>query len=120
MEFVEFSSDDPGETRRFLERVFGWRFQSRALPQGEYLAYEAPGGGRGGIRPTRPSEPPSSLSYVRVADLDRALEQVSRAGAKIVLPPVDLPGMGCFFWFQPPGGPVLACWQDAPGESGEE
>lgn len=105
---------------RFLESVFGWRFQSRAMPQGEYLAYEAPGGGRGGIRPTRPTEAAASLSYVRVTDLSMALKLVSKSGGKIVLPPVDIPGMGSFFWFQAPGGPILACWQDAPVESRKE
>lgn len=114
LDFVELSSDDPQATRRFLESVFGWRFQSRAMPEGEYLAYQAPGGGRGGIRPTRASEPPTSLSYVRVSDLGRAQAQVTGAGGKIVLPRVDVPGMGSFFWFQVPGGPILACWQDAP------
>ena len=120
LEFVELSSEDPQATRRFLEKVFGWHFQSRAMPQGEYLAYEAPGGGRGGIRPVRPTESPASLSYVRVSDLARALDQVSRSGGKIVLPPVHLPGLGSFFWFQAPEGPILACWQDAPVGPKEE
>lgn len=120
LEFVELSSEDPPATRRFLEKVFGWHFQSRTMPQGEYLAYEAPGGGRGGIRPTRPTEAPASLSYVRVTDLSKALEQVSKSGGTIVLPPVHIPGMGSFFWFQAPGGPILACWQDAPAEPKEE
>ena len=120
LEFVELSSETPEATRQFLERVFGWKFQTRAMLQGEYLAYEAPGGGRGGIRPTRPAEAPSSLSYVRVDDIASALDQVSKSGGKIVLPPVHIPGMGSFFWFQAPGGPILACWQDAPAEPKKE
>jgi uncharacterized protein len=110
--FVELSSEDPRATRSFLESVFHWKFTSRAMPQGEYLAYEAPGGGRGGIRPTRPTEAPASLSYLRVTDLADALRRVEAAGGTIVLPRVDVPGMGSFFWFRAPGGPVLACWQD--------
>jgi uncharacterized protein len=112
LEFVELSSEDPPATRKFLESVFGWSFHSRSMPQGEYLAYEAPGGGRGGIRPTRPTEAPASLSYIRVSDLAEALHRIRTAGGKVVLPRVDVPGMGSFFWFQAPGGPVLACWQD--------
>jgi len=112
LEFVELSSEDPPATRKFLEAVFGWSFQSRSMPQGEYLAYRAPGGGRGGIRPTRPTEAPASLSYVRVTDIADAMNRVRDQGGKVVLPRVDVPGMGSFFWFQAPGGPVLACWQD--------
>jgi uncharacterized protein len=115
--FVELSSEDPTATRTFLETVFRWNFTARAMPQGEYLAYEAPGGGRGGIRPTRPTEAPASLSYVRVADLADALRRVQAAGGAVVLPRVDVPGMGSFFWFRAPGGPVLACWQDPVPEA---
>lgn len=120
MEFVEFSSRQPADTMRFLESVFGWQFQSRTMPQGEYLAFQAPGGGHGGVRPTRASETPGSLSYVRVDDLARAVTRVTQAGGSIVLPPVDLPGMGSFFWFQAPGGPILACWQDLPAQDSQK
>jgi len=112
--FTEMASEDPAATQRFLQRAFGWRFRSVAMPQGEYRSFEIPGGGRGGIRPTRPTESPSSLSYIRVEDLARAQATVERAGGSIVLPRVDVPGMGSFFWFKIPGGPILACWQDAP------
>jgi predicted enzyme related to lactoylglutathione lyase len=57
------------------------------------------------------------LSYVRVVDLDAALRKVQKAGGRVVLPRVDVPGMGSFFWFQIPGGPLLACWQDTPERS---
>jgi len=113
LEFIELASEDPRATRRFLEDVFEWKFETRKMPQGEYLAYDAPGGTRGGIRPTQPTEAPSSLSYVRVADLEKALRRVQANGGVVVLPRVDVPGMGSFFWFRAPGGPILACWQDA-------
>lgn len=119
--FTELASEDPPATQRFLERVFGWKFRSVQMPMGEYLAYETPDS-RGGIRPVRAPEPPSSLAYVRVHDLEDARRRVEAAGAKIVLPRVEVPGMGCFFWFRVPGGPLLACWQDAPADlrTGEE
>ena len=110
--FTELASDNPGATRGFLETVFGWTFRSVKMPMGEYLSYETPGGGQGGIRPTQGTEPPASTSYVRVDDLDAALQAVTRAGGAIVLPRVDVPGMGSFFWFRTPGGPIMACWQD--------
>lgn len=115
--FTELASEDPHATQRFLEKVFGWRFRSIQMPQGEYLSYRTPAG-RGGIRPVRPQEAPSSLAYIQVADLREALRRVQAAGAEIVLPRVDVPGMGCFFWFRVPGGPVLACWQDLPVDKG--
>jgi uncharacterized protein len=117
--FTEIASEDPQITRRFLERVFGWRFRSVPMPAGEYLAYETPSG-RGGIRRVQPKEPPSSLAYIQVEDLTGAQKRVENAGATIVLPRVDVPGMGCFFWFRIPSGPVLACWQDLPADASPE
>ena len=63
--FTEMASEDPAATRKFLQRVFRWKFRSIQMPQGEYLSFDIPGGGRGGIRPTQPTESPSSLSYIR-------------------------------------------------------
>ncbi|TLZ58693.1 MAG: VOC family protein [Methanobacteriota archaeon] len=112
MAFSELSSTDPTATRNFLEKVFAWRFQSVKFPLGEYLSFEAPGGGRGGIRPVQAREIPGSMNYVRVDDLDAASRKIERAGGAIVLPRVEIPGMGSFFWFRIPGGPILAAWQD--------
>jgi uncharacterized protein len=109
--FTELASQDPKATQRFLEAAFGWKFRTVRMPMGDYLSYETPDG-RGGVRPVAPKEAPSSLAYVRVSDLAESQKKVERAGGTIVLPRVDVPGMGCFFWFRVPGGPVLACWQD--------
>ena len=32
----------------------------------------------------------------------------------MLMPIVDVPRTGRFFWFKVPGGPILAAWQDAP------
>lgn len=114
MAFAELSSTDSSATRGFLEKVFGWRFEQVKFPLGEYLSFQAPGGGRGGVRPTRAEEIPGSVNYIRVQDLDAARKKIERAGGTVVLPRVDVPGMGSFLWFQVPGGPILAAWQDAP------
>jgi uncharacterized protein len=118
--FTELASDDPVSTQQFLERVFRWRFRTVQMPAGEYRSFEIPGGGQGGIRATQPTESPSSLSYIRVPDLEIALSRIQAAGGAVVLPRVDVPHMGSFFWFKIPGGPILACWQDAPAGSEQQ
>lgn len=112
----EFVSADPKATRAFLEKAFHWRFEPRAGPGGEYLAFQTGGGSRGGVRPPGPGEAPGTLSYVLVADLDEAMAAIRRAGGEIVLPRTDAP-VGSFCWFKVPGGPILAAWQDAPGRA---
>ena len=93
---------------------FGWQFNAIETPQGEILAYETPGGARGSVRSVMANEIPKSLNYILVQDLDAAEKKVKDLGGEIVLPKVDVPQMGSFFWFKVPGGPILACWADAP------
>ena len=82
-------------------------------PSGNQFSFRTSGGAGGSIRQTRPDEIPTSMNYVLVDNLDSAARRVEKTGGKIVLPRVDVPGMGSFFWFKVPGGPVLACWEDA-------
>lgn len=110
---TELVSDDPAATKKFLTDVFDWKFEKTSTPAGDYFMLEAPGGGRGGLRGAGDAESPIATNYVLVEDLDAAQSKVEKAGGKIVLPRTDVPGMGSFFWFQVPGGVVMACWQPA-------
>ena len=112
---TELASTDPEATRRFLGQVFGWEFETAKPASRKLISYQTPGGARGSIRPTRPEESPGSINYVLVTNLESSASKVKKWGGEIVLPRVDVPGMGSFFWFKVPGGPVLACWEDAPG-----
>ena len=113
MAFTELASTDANETRRFLEEAFGWKFDSVQMPMGEYLTSRSPSGTTVGIRHAQKAEIPVSTNYVRVEDLDEAEKKIGRLGGQIVLSRTDIPGMGSFFWFKIPSGPVMACWQDA-------
>jgi uncharacterized protein len=110
---TELASTDPAATRRFLEKVFDWNFDNLRMPQGEYFAHSTTQGSGVGIRSTRTNESPASVNYVLVSDLVEAERKVRNSGGEIVLPRTDIPGMGSFFWFKAPGGPVMACWQDS-------
>jgi uncharacterized protein len=111
---TEIASTDPVATRRFLERVFRWDFVTVKTPAGERFSFHTTGGADGSVRKTRSGERPASINYVLVEDLALAESEIKKTGGEIVLPRVDVPRMGSFFWFKVPGGPVLACWQDAP------
>ncbi|HXL50674.1 MAG TPA: VOC family protein [Candidatus Limnocylindrales bacterium] len=112
MAFTELASTNLSETRKFLEDTFGWRFDSVQMPTGQYLTFQNPAGTTVGIRSAQKSEIPGSTNYVLVKDLDEAERKVRKKGGQIVLPRTDIPGMGSFFWFKIPSGPVMACWQD--------
>ena len=113
MAFTELASTNLSKTRKFLEETFGWRFDSVQMPTGQYLTFQNPAGTTVGIRPAQKSEIPGSTNYVRVDDLDEAERNVRKKGGQIILPRTDIPGMGSFFWFKIPSGPLMACWQDS-------
>lgn len=109
----EFSSRDMDASREFLESVFDWRFDEPPPDAGNYLFFETPGGSRGGIRPVQPGEPgPTVTNYILVRDAEGTMERVEKGGGKILVPLQEVAGLGRFFWFQVPGGGILACWQD--------
>jgi uncharacterized protein len=116
---AEIASSDPEGTKRFLEKAFGWSFERVKGPSGELISFETPGGASGSIRRTQPAESPLSLNYILVENLDEMVAKITKMHGEIVLPRTDVPGMGSFFWFKLPGGPVLACWQDAPGRKAQ-
>jgi uncharacterized protein len=111
---TELASSDPQATRDFLERAFDWQFESLQSPQGEMISYRTPGGTQGSVRRTGPMENPTSINYILVQNIDEAEKKVVASGGEIVMPRVDVPKMGSFFWFKVPGGPLLACWADSP------
>ena len=110
---TELASTDPEATRRFLEKVFKWNLDEINTPNGKLIRYQTPGGARGSIRGTRPKEAPTTINYILVEDIESTANIIERSGGEILMPVVDVPHMGRFFWFKVPGGPMLAAWQDA-------
>src|SRR5437667_9127796 len=85
MAFTELARTNLGETRKFLEETFGWRFDSVQMPTGQYLTFQNPARTTVGIRPTQKSEIPGSTNYVRVDDLDEAERNIRKKGGQIIL-----------------------------------
>jgi predicted enzyme related to lactoylglutathione lyase len=115
---TELASTDPGATKEFLNRVFRWELDEVDTPTGKLVRYRTPGGAEGSIRKTKLKESPGTVNYILVDDLEAMETKIEKMGGEIIMPAVDVPHMGRFFWFKVPGGPVLAAWQDAPDRKG--
>jgi predicted enzyme related to lactoylglutathione lyase len=107
---TELASTDLVATMNFLSRVFDWHFDR---VQSELIPYETPGGTRGAVKKIDSAETPASMNYILVKDIEATRKEIVANGGEIVLPRVDIPKMGSFFWFKVPAGPVLACWADS-------
>jgi predicted enzyme related to lactoylglutathione lyase len=108
----EFWSDDPARTSDFYQKVFGW--QIRAIPEMNYRLVETGGkeGINGGIMKPQAGPWPGKMTfYIDVDDLDEFGRKIRKAGGKIVVEKVDVPGVGQFSLFEDPDGRVLGMWK---------
>lgn len=110
---TEFITPDAKTLKTFLEKQFNWKFETSKIPGGpDYHVFTTPGGARGGLTESfAPGPPTGTYSYIAVDDIKATAKKVEKAGAKIVVPPTEIPNMGWFLQFQVKAGPVLACWQ---------
>lgn len=113
---TEFITNDPKALRTFLEKTFNWKFETFPSEDGpEYHMFSTPGGSAGGVSaPPQPGVPVATTNYIACNDIRATAKKVEKNGAKITVPPTEIPNMGWFFQFQVKGGPVLACWQAPP------
>jgi predicted enzyme related to lactoylglutathione lyase len=107
----ELVTTDPAAASAFYAKVFNWVPQAVDLGGGmTYTLLHRPGVhtpegapvAAGGLMKSPPGVPYSFwLPYVAVENVDSLCERASRLGAKVVVPPTDIPNMGQF-----------ACWSD--------
>jgi predicted enzyme related to lactoylglutathione lyase len=107
----ELCTTDPSAASTFYATVFGW--ESSAVDMGggmTYTLFNRPGVknakgepvAAGGMMKSPPGVPYSFwLPYVQVENTDQLCERAARLGAKVMVPPTDIPNVGRF-----------SCWSD--------
>ncbi len=108
----ELMSSDPAAAGAFYEKVFGWK--QRPVDMGGGMTYtllDRPGVknpkgdavSAGGMMKSPPGVPYSFwLAYVAVDSCDKLSERAARLGAKVTVPPTDIPNVGRFSsWLDP-------------------
>ncbi|HXC84483.1 MAG TPA: VOC family protein [Trebonia sp.] len=112
--FFEIISPDAERALKFYTEMFGWAAQADPNMGGYALVDTNAGEGAigGGIGGTEaPGEAPTVKIYMRVDDLDAALDRAERLGGKRLVPPTDLPeGYGRFAIFTDPDGNQVGLW----------
>jgi hypothetical protein len=112
IQHIEIVATDPDAMSKFLADQFGWTFETFPMPQGgEYHMFRTPDGNGGGVIAPQGKQPIAATPYINVDDCEATIKNCKKAGATILMPVTEVPGMGKFFWFQVAGGPPLACWQ---------
>lgn len=108
--WCELMTTDVDAAKAFYTKLFGWDTEDMSMPGMTYTVVKAGGKGIGGIMPI-PEEaqamPPKWGNYVTVDDVDLTAQTAEQLGAKLCMPPHDIPGVGRFCVIQDPQGAVI-------------
>ena len=98
--YFEIAGPDVEKLASFYSRVFGWTPAPGPFPAYLSLAEGAGAGLPGGFR----QDAPDRVLYIRVPDLQAALDAAVREGARVLIPPTRVPGVVHFALFEDPAG----------------
>jgi predicted enzyme related to lactoylglutathione lyase len=111
----ELMTSDPEAACRFYGSLFGWTVETSDTGAGPYHVVKVGGESIGGIMgkpPGAPAEMPSTWGcYVTVKQLDDTLAQVERLGGAILMPPMEVKGVGRMAVIRDPQGAALSVIQ---------
>jgi predicted enzyme related to lactoylglutathione lyase len=112
----ELATRDIERAKKFYADTLGWTFES--MPMGEGAAYviaSADGEPVAGITETDSGTPEGWMSYIAVDDVDARVKKATQAGAKVVQPAFDIPGVGRIVILTEPGGAPIG-WMTPESE----
>ena len=93
--YLEIVTPDVEAACHLYGEAYSWRFQAMGPELGNSFVATLPGGVLCGIRaPMHDQEKPIVRTYLRVADIETAVQEAAQLGAKIALEPVEIPGQG--------------------------
>lgn len=107
----ELMTHDAERAKAFYARTVGWRFDPMALADGAYWVAKADEKPVGGIfemkGPHFAGVPEHWMPYLAVDVVDSRVDQAKAAGASVMRPPFDVPGVGRIAILHEPGGAVV-------------
>lgn len=111
--WCELMTTDVEAAKGFYSSLFGWELEDMNVTGMNYTCVKAGGAGIGGIMAIPPEAagagmPPHWGSYVTVDDVDDIARKAETLGARICVPPTDIPGVGRFCVFRDPQGASIA------------
>ena len=90
---AEIRSADPDATRAFFGELFGWTYPTEgAFPGYTFVETGVPGALFTAISPLQ-GDTDLVTFFVGVEDMDKAIDDATRLGGKVVQEPVSVPGV---------------------------
>ncbi len=111
--WTELSSEQPEKSVEFYKTIGGFTVEATEMQgMGKYYQLKSDNQSRGGIaKAMMPGVPQAWTPYVQVVNADQSHEKAKKLGAKIHVPPTDIPNVGRFSIFSDPQGGTLGILQ---------
>ena len=105
----ELMTHDVEKAKRFYAETMGWTYDAMPIPEGGTYTLAMSGGiPVAGILdingPDYDGTPESWMPYIAVDNVDERVKMATKAGAKVVTPAFEIPGVGRIVILQEPGG----------------
>ena len=104
----ELLTRDVEKAKKFYADAIGWSFESMPSPMGTYWVAKMGEDSVGGIYdisgPDYKGVPEGWMSYIAVDNVDERVKKAVKAGAKLMKPLFDIPGVGRIAILTEPGG----------------
>ncbi len=93
--YLEIVTADVEAACRLYGQAYDWRFEAKGPEWGSSFVATLPDGSLCGIRaPLHDQEKPTVRTYLRVTDIETAVQEAGQLGAEIALEPMEIPGQG--------------------------
>ena len=101
----ELLTTDVAKATEFYSSLFGWTAEVKSMPGMDYTVFKNGGTEIAGLMPIpHPGIPPHWGTYFTVNDADEAARVAEAQGAKLDIPPMDIPDIGRFCGITSPQG----------------
>ena len=104
----ELITTDPEASIAFYKKVFGWNTEVMHMESMDYNIVKVGELAIGGIMKAPEGAPVGWKTYVTVDNIDETVKLAESIGAKICMPPTDIPEVGRFAILIDPQGAVIA------------
>lgn len=110
---IELMTGDVSKAREFYSKLFDWKYQEMAMPEGPYTIIDTGSKEAGGgmMMKPEPGCPTAWMAYVLVADVAATLAKVKGAGGKVCMEKTEIPGVGWFGMIVDPTGANLGVFE---------
>lgn len=109
--YLETVTADVEAARQLYGKAYGWRFEAKGPEWGNSFVATLPDDSLCGIRaPLHVQEKPIVRTYLRVTDIEKAVQEAGQLGAEIALEPMEIPGQGMIAIYLH-GGIEQGLWQ---------